>query len=52
MFDTIASLIPRRGKPNEKTFFVFPKGLRLSPKDKAFIKSVMKGVEEGQTEEW
>jgi hypothetical protein len=52
MFDTIASLIPRRGKPNEKVFFVAPKELRLSPKDKRFIKNIIKGIEDGQSEEW
>jgi hypothetical protein len=52
MFDTIASLIPRRGKSNEKIFFLTPKELRLSPKDKQFIKTIIKGIESGQSEEW
>lgn len=52
MFDTIASLIPRREKPNEKMFFLTPKELRLSPKDKRFIRTIVKGVESGQSEEW
>jgi len=39
-------------KPEDKYFFRKPKAIKLSHKDKTFIKSVIKGVEDNQNESW